>query len=70
MITRKDPLDVIMNKKAILLSDKQRWLDIIELFYTEFQESKNQDTKRFLKEQMRLCGEQSQEIKRQLMSLK
>lgn len=60
----------VHNKKAVLSNDRVRWLEIIEMFYTQFKLSDNPDTKRFLKDQMKFCGEQSQEIKKLINQIK
>jgi hypothetical protein len=65
-----DPLAHLHDKKSILLSDKQRWLDIIDMFYKQYNESTDLEVKKKTKEMMKFCGEQSQEIKRRLTSLK
>jgi hypothetical protein len=40
------------------------------MFYKQYQESKDIEHKSKLKEMMKFCGEQSQEIKRELTKLK
>ena len=68
MVTQKliDPLAYIHDKKNTLLRDKQRWLEIIEMFYKQYQEKPSKE----LKEMMKFCGEQSQEIKNKLKTIK
>ena len=61
-----DPLAYLHDKKSVLLSDKQRWLDIIEMFYKQYKEKPSKE----LKEMMKFCGEQSQEIKTKLKTIK
>ena len=63
---KPDPLAYLHDPKSILLSDKQRWLDIIEMLYKDWQKTKNPE----YKEMMKFCGEQSQEIKKQLATIK
>ena len=65
-----DPLGYLHDKKSVLLSDKQRWLDIIEMFYKQYNESKDIEHKKKIKEMMVFCGEQSQEIKLKLKTIK
>jgi H2-forming N5,N10-methylenetetrahydromethanopterin dehydrogenase-like enzyme len=65
-----DPSAYLHDKKSILLTDKQRWLDIIEMFYKQYQETEDKEHKAKLKEMMKFCGEQSQEIKKQLKNYK
>jgi len=69
-LIKPDPLAYLHDKKSVLLSDKQRWLDIIEMFYKQYQETKDPEHKAKLKEMMKFCGEQSQEIKKQLATIK
>jgi len=69
-MVKEDTLAYIANKKLVLQLDRKRWLDIIELFYKTFKESKDPVTREFCKNQMKFCGEQSQEIKTKLASLK
>lgn len=56
----------VHNRKAVLLNDRKRWLDIIEMLYKQYKEKPSVE----LKEMMKFCGEQSQEIKSQLLKLK
>ena len=65
-----DPLAYLHDKKSILLTDKQRWLDIIDMFYKQYQEIKDPEHKAKLKEMMKFCGEQSKEIKLKLKNYK
>jgi hypothetical protein len=65
-----DPLAYLHDKKSVLLSDKQRWLDIIEMFYKQYNESTDPEVKKKTKEMMKFCGEQSQEIKNKLKTIK
>ena len=65
-----DPLAWIHNKKSVLLSDKQRWLDIIKGLYDNYNVAKDPDLKKKYYEMMKFCGEQSQEIKNKLKTIK
>jgi hypothetical protein len=65
-----DPLSWIHDKKNILQRDKERWLEIIEMFYTQFKESTDPVTREFCRTQMKFCGEQSQEIKKLIQQIK
>ena len=65
-----DPLAYLLDKKNILQCDKARWLDIIEMYYKAYQESTDPEHKKFLKDQMKFCGEQSQEIKKLIQQIK
>jgi hypothetical protein len=56
----------IHNKKAVLTLDRLRWLSIIEMLYIQFKINPDPLTK----EMMKFCGEQSQEIKKQLTTIK
>lgn len=62
----EDTLAYIGNKKAILLNDRKRWLEIIEMLYLNFKEKPSSE----LKELMKFCGEQSQQIKIELNKIK
>jgi hypothetical protein len=63
---KEDELAYIFNPKLRLKLDRKRWLDIIEMFYKQWKDTKNPE----FKEMMKFCGEQSQEIKKQLAKLK
>jgi hypothetical protein len=65
-----DPLAYVHDKKAVLALDRKRWLDIIEMFYKQYQESQDPEHKAKLKEMMKFCGEQSKEIKAKLKNYK
>lgn len=66
----EDELAYIFKPKLRLQLDRKRWLGIIEMFYKQHQESKDPEQKAQLKEMMKFCGEQSQEIKKQLTKIK
>jgi hypothetical protein len=63
---REDELAYIFKPKLRLQLDRKRWLDIIEMFYKQYQEKPSKE----LKEMMKFCGEQSQEIKTKLKNYK
>jgi len=67
---KPDILAYIHNKKATLALDRERWLGIIEMFYDTYKETTDPVTKEFCKNQMKFCGEQSQEIKKLIATLK
>lgn len=58
-----------IHKKAILLADQERWLEIIKMFYDQFVKSEDPETKRLTKEMMKFCGEQSLDVKERLKKL-
>ena len=62
----EDELAYIFKPKLRLRLDRKRWLDIIEMLYKDWQKTKNPE----YKEMMKFCGEQSQEIKLKLATLK
>jgi len=62
----EDKLAYIFNPKLRLQLDRKRWLDIIEMLYKQYKQNPNPETK----EMMKFCGEQSQEIKKQLATIK
>ena len=61
-----DQLAYIHGKKAVLTLDRKRWLDIIEMLYKQYKAKPDPLTK----DMMKFCGEQSQEIKRKLTTIK
>jgi hypothetical protein len=69
-MVKEDTLAYISNKKLVLQLDRKRWLDIIEMFYTQFKESTDPVTREFCRTQMKFCGEQSQEIKKLIQQTK
>lgn len=62
----EDTLAYIFNQKLRLQLDRKRWLDIIEMLYTQYKTKPDPLTK----EMMKFCGEQSQEIKTKLQTIK
>lgn len=56
----------VHNRKAVLMNDRLRWLQILEMFYKQYKEKPSQE----LMEMMKFCGEQSQEIKKELSKIK
>ena len=66
----EDTLAYIFKLKLRLQLDRKRWLGIIEMFYKQYNESKDPEHKKKIKEMMVFCGEQSQQIKNKLATLK
>ena len=62
----QDQLAYIHNKKATLTRDRVRWLNIIDMLYCQYKTCPSKE----LKEMMKFCGEQSQEIKFKLTTIK
>ena len=66
----EDSLAYIFNKKAVLLLDRLFWLSTIEEYYKMFKQSADPIIKQFCKDQMKFCGEQSQELKTKITTIK
>jgi len=67
---KEDELAYIFKPKLRLQLDRRRWLDIIERLYKQYKQNPNPETNAKLKEMMKFCGEQSQEIKLKLKTIK
>lgn len=63
---KEDELAYIFKPKLRLQLDRRRWLDIIEMLYTQYKQSPNPETK----EMMKFCGQESQWCKQQLTKIK
>ena len=62
----EDELAYIFTPKLRLKLDRKRWLGIIEMLYKQYKQNPNTETK----DMMKFCGEQSQEIKLKLKTIK
>ena len=62
----EDELVYIFKPKLRLQLDRKRWLGIIEMLYKQYKKTPDPLTK----EMMKFCGEQSQEIKTKLKTIK
>lgn len=62
----ENELAYVHSKKAVLLRDRQYWLEIIEMLHSLWKETKSSE----YKEMMKFCGEQSQWCKNELIKIK
>jgi len=59
-----------INKRSIMLGDRERWLEIMQMFYAQFKDKQTSpETRVKLKEMIKFCGEQSKELKDKLAKM-
>lgn len=57
-------------KKDILIRDRERWLEIMEMLYSQYKKEKDPVKKGQIKDLLKFCGEQSLYVKGELAKIK